>query len=103
MVERVAALSAVDAASRRMVTLQLGQRMLRHRGRRRSVGRHIDGPHAVGEEMDDRPQRRDTTTGGREGRVDAGDSTVAVWVVHVDEAGVAARDAVRVLNGTDTG
>jgi hypothetical protein len=35
--------------------------------------------------------------------VDAGDSTVAVWVVHVDEAGVAARDAVRVLNGTDTG
>jgi acetate kinase len=56
MVERVAALSAVDAASRRMVTLQLGN----------------------------------------------GCSATAVDV-HVDEAGVAARDAARVLNGTDTG
>ncbi len=58
--------------------------------------RILEGMSWAGIELDH--ERNDATTGGREGRVDASGSRVAAWVVHVDEASVAARDAVSVLS-----
>ncbi|MBV8949341.1 MAG: acetate kinase, partial [Actinobacteria bacterium] len=58
--------------------------------------RMLDGFDWAGIELDH--DRNDVSTEGREGRIDATASRVAVWVVHVDEAAVAARDVVRVLH-----
>ena len=58
-------------------------------------GRILEGMEWTGVLVD--PERNAAATGGREDRIDAPGSTVAVWVTHVDEAAVAVRDVVRVL------
>ena len=58
-------------------------------------GRILEGLEWAGVLVD--PGRNAAATGGREDRIDARGSKVAVWVIHVDEASVAVRDAVRVL------
>jgi acetate kinase len=60
--------------------------------------RVLDGMEWAGVAID--ALRNGATTGGREARIDADDSELAVWVVHVDEASVAARDVARVLAAT---
>jgi len=60
--------------------------------------RVLDGMEWAGVAID--ALRNAATTGGREARIDADSSELAVWVVHVDEASVAARDVARVLAAT---
>jgi acetate kinase len=60
--------------------------------------RVLDGMEWAGVAID--ALRNGATTGGREARIDADGSELAVWVVHVDEASVAARDVARVLAAT---
>lgn len=57
--------------------------------------RILDGMTWAGIVLD--AERNSATTGGLEGRIDAAGSRVEVWVTHVDEAGVAIHDVIRVL------
>ncbi len=82
----VAALGGVDA-------IAFGGGIGEHASEVRS--RILDGMTWAGVVLD--RERNHTTTGGVEGRIDAGGSRVQVWVVHVDEAGVAIHDVMRVL------
>lgn len=58
-------------------------------------GRIVDGLAWAGVELDG--GSNDAMVDGREGAIHAPGSSVAVWVAHVDEAAVAARDVTRVL------
>lgn len=58
--------------------------------------RVLDGMQWCGIEMD--AARNDATVDGREQRVSGDDSGIAVWVVHVDEATIVARDTARVVS-----
>ncbi|HEX6534747.1 MAG TPA: acetate kinase [Gemmatimonadaceae bacterium] len=48
------------------------------------------------------PARNAETVGGREGRIDAEGSRVAIWVIPTDEELLIARDTVRVVGGLET-
>jgi acetate kinase len=58
--------------------------------------RVLDGMQWCGIDVD--AAGNDAAVDGRERRVSTDQSAIAVWVVHVDEAAVVARDAARVLN-----
>ncbi|HEY2378859.1 MAG TPA: acetate kinase [Gemmatimonadaceae bacterium] len=47
------------------------------------------------------PERNAATIDGKEGRIDAGESRVEVWVIPTDEELLIARDAVRVVLGIE--
>ena len=57
--------------------------------------RICDGLQWMGVELD--PERNDAMVGGREGRIDAGNGRIEVWVIPTDEELLIARDSVRVI------